>query len=232
MRFTNKEVLIFDLDGTLVDSVPDLALSINQMLAKLNMATYPIETIRSWVGNGAAVLTQRALSGSIDICPDLDQSLAEKALSIFLDYYNQNVCVGTCLYPHVKQSLEKLNENGFRLAIVTNKPKPFVQPILEKFGIQDLFELVIGGECLPRRKPDPIQLEYTCEKLSVEASRCVMIGDSKNDIFAAKAANMESIGLTYGYNHGEDIKSQGASMVFDDFADIVSSLAPKAANAS
>lgn len=232
MRFTNKELLIFDLDGTLVDSVPDLALSINQMLEALNMSTYPTETIRSWVGNGAAVLTQRALSGSIEICPNLDKTLAEKALSIFLNYYNQNVCVGTCLYPNVKETLETLRNQGFRLAIVTNKPKPFVQPILEKFGIQDLFELVIGGECLPKRKPDPIQLEYTCEKLSVEASKCVMIGDSKNDIYAAKAANIESIGLTYGYNHGEDIKSQGASVVFDHFADIIGALTPKTVSAS
>lgn len=221
MKFTNKEVLIFDLDGTLIDSVPDLALSINQMLTSLNMNTYSTETIRSWVGNGAAVLTKRALSGSIDICPDLDLTLFEKALSIFLNYYQQNVCIETTLYPNVKSVLETLHKQGYRLVIATNKPKQFVQPILEKLKLNELFELVIGGECLPKRKPDPMQLTYICESLNVSPSTCLMVGDSSNDIFAATAANMESIGLTYGYNHGEDINSHGATLVLDDFSGII-----------
>ena len=216
--------MIFDLDGTLIDSVPDLALSLNQMLKALGMSTYPIETIRSWVGNGAAVLTKRALSGNIEISPDLDASLAEKALSIVLEFYTQNVCVDTTLYPNVAETLETLHKNNYRVVIVTNKPEQFVRPILEKMGLNHLFEMVIGGDSLPKRKPDPMPLNYVCEKLAVKPEQCVMIGDSKNDIFAANAANMQSVGLTYGYNHGEDINSHGATIVFDDFADIIDTL--------
>ncbi|NTS78203.1 phosphoglycolate phosphatase [Catenovulum sp. SM1970] len=224
MKFNNKEVLIFDLDGTLIDSVPDLALSINQMLETLGRATFPIDEIRSWIGNGAAVLTKRALSASIDICPNLDNALFEKALAIFLDYYEQNVCVDTTLYPNVTTTLKSLHSKGYRLAIVTNKPEQFVRPILEKFGLDDLFELILGGDSLPKRKPDPMPLIHVYNTLKVNQNECVMIGDSKNDISAATAANIESIGLTYGYNHGEDIKSQGATVVLDDFADIIETL--------
>lgn len=224
MKFTNKEVLIFDLDGTLIDSVPDLALSINQMLSALDMPTYSTDIIRSWVGNGAEVLTKRALSGSIDICSTLCPSMVEKALSIFLSFYEENVCVDTTVYPHVKASLESLHNSGYRLMIVTNKPEQFVRPILDKLGLNNLFEMVVGGDSLPKRKPDPMQLLYVCNKLSIDASNCLMIGDSKNDIFAATAAKMESIGLTYGYNHGEDINSHGASLVLDNFADIIEAL--------
>ncbi|ESP91502.1 MULTISPECIES: phosphoglycolate phosphatase [Pseudoalteromonas] len=226
MKFTNKDVLLFDLDGTLIDSVPDLALSINQMLNALNMTPYPTETIRSWVGNGAAVLTKRALSGSIDIAPDLDTTYVEKALSKFLSFYDQNVCVETTLYPNVKSTLESLHSSGYRLVIVTNKPEQFVRPILKHLGLNDFFEMVVGGDSLPKRKPDPMQLTYVCETLGVSPSSCLMIGDSKNDIFAATAAGMQSIGLTYGYNHGEDINSHGASLVLDNFADIIEALVP------
>lgn len=226
MKFINKEVLIFDLDGTLIDSVPDLALSLNQMLTALDRTPFPIDIIRSWVGNGAAVLTKRALSGNIEIDPELDPTLVEKALSIFLNFYEQNVCVDTTLYPNVKNTLETLHKNDFRLVIVTNKPEQFVRPILETLGLNHLFEMVVGGDSLPKRKPDPMQIEHVCKTLQVDAAKCIMIGDSKNDIYAATAANMQSIGLTYGYNHGEDINSHGASLVLDDFADILDALDP------
>lgn len=226
MKFINKDVLLFDLDGTLIDSVPDLALSINQMLNELDLKPYPIETIRSWVGNGAEVLTKRALSGSINIAPDLEAAYVDKALSIFLANYEQNVCVQTTLYPNVKCTLEALHHKGYRLVIVTNKPEQFVRPILKQLGLNDFFDMVVGGDSLPKRKPDPMQLNYVCDKLSVRPSACLMIGDSKNDIFAATAADIQSIGLTYGYNHDEDINSHGASVVLDDFADIIQTLVP------
>lgn len=224
MKFTNKEALLFDLDGTLIDSVPDLALSLNLMLKELGKQAYPVDVIRSWVGNGALKITERGLSGSINVSPDLDPAEVEKALDMFLDFYDKNVCVDTTLYPNVKSTLESLKEAGYKLAIVTNKPEQFVLPILEKFGMADLFELIIGGDTLPKRKPDPMQLEFACEKLAVKAENCIMIGDSKNDIYAAKAANMQSVGLTYGYNHGENIQSHGADLVCDDFAELLSVL--------
>lgn len=224
MKFINKEVLIFDLDGTLIDSVPDLALSINQMLKSLDLPTHSTDVIRGWVGNGASVLTKRALSGNINICPNLNPSLVDKALEIFLKFYQKNICVNTTLYPNVKSCLENLKSKGYRLVIVTNKPEQFVRPILEELTLNSLFEMIIGGDSLPKCKPDPMQLLYVCEQLNINPSKCIMIGDSKNDIFAATASNMESIGLTYGYNHDEDIYSHGATLVIDDFSQIITAL--------
>lgn len=198
------------------------------MLEHFGKTTFPTDTIRSWVGNGAEVLTKRALSGSIDISDDLEPAFVAEALAIFLDFYDKNVCVDTTVYPHVKPTLKSLHEKGYRHVIVTNKPEQFVLPILAKFELDGLFEMVVGGDSLPKRKPDPMQLNYVCETLSVAPENCLMVGDSKNDIFAAKAANMHSIALTYGYNHGEDIKQTGASVVLDSFADIVETLAPAA----
>lgn len=221
MKFTEKKAILFDLDGTLIDSAPDLALAVNHMLVELGREPIDTEIIRSWVGNGATVLVQRALSGSAQIAADLDQALASKALSIFLAFYAQHLCVDTVTYAHVGESLQALKGKGYTLAIVTNKPYQFVEPILQGLKLTGLFELILGGDSLSKRKPDPLPLLHACEQLGVTVDECVMVGDSKNDIIAANAANMQSIGLTYGYNYGEDINEHGPDISFDDFADIV-----------
>jgi phosphoglycolate phosphatase len=114
---------------------------------------------------------------------------------------------------------------GYRLAIVTNKPERFVPPILEGLGLHGLFELIIGGDTLAKRKPDPLPIEHACKVLGVDVSNCLMVGDSKNDILAAKAAAMQSVGLTYGYNYGESIAIYEPEWVLDHFSDLPSVLA-------
>ncbi|WP_372881981.1 phosphoglycolate phosphatase [Psychromonas sp.] len=224
MKFTNKEVILFDLDGTLIDSAPDLSLAINHMLSTLKRPTFEQDIIRSWVGNGAQVLVKRGLSGQAEIDQDIDPALFEKSLQIFLEFYKNNLCIDTQLYPSVRACLKILKAKGYRLVIVTNKPFEFIEPILDGLQLTGLFEMLLGGDCLEKRKPDPLPLLHVCEKLSVSVEQCLMVGDSKNDILAAKAANMESIGLTYGYNYGEDIGMHNPEAVFDDFADIVATL--------
>ncbi len=221
MNFSNKEVILFDLDGTLIDSAPDLAVAVNHMLHTLKCETFSEDIIRYWVGNGAQILVKRALSGQSEIDENLDPVLFEKALEIFLNFYAQNLAVTTVTYPNVPATLKALKEAGYRLAVVTNKPFDFVAPILKGLNLDGLFELHLGGDSLPQKKPDPAPLLHVCEQLNVTVAQCVMVGDSKNDILAANAAKMQSIGVTYGYNYGEDIGSYNPDIVVDDFADIL-----------
>lgn len=221
MKLLNKDILLFDLDGTLVDSAPDLALAVNKTLIELGLATFNQDVIRNWVGNGAHVLIQRALSGNAEISADLDSALTDKALSIFLQVYQDCSCVETQLYNGVLSTLTKLKAKGFRLAIITNKPERFIGPIIDGLALNNLFELIIGGDTLAKRKPDPLPLHYACQQLSANINQCVMIGDSKNDILAAKAANMQSIALTYGYNYGENIANYQPEVVIDNFAELL-----------
>ena len=221
MKFSNKEVILFDLDGTLIDSVPDLAVAVNHMLETLNRETFSVDIIRYWVGNGAQVLVKRALSGDSKIDEDLDPTLFSKALNIFLTFYGRNLCIRTATYPLVPQTLKALKTQGYRLVIITNKPFDFIAPILEGLQLSELFEYFIGGDSLTEKKPNPLPLLHVCENLGVTVEQCVMVGDSKNDIFAANAANMQSIGMSYGYNYGEDIGIYNPDVVFDDFADIL-----------
>lgn len=217
---------IFDLDGTLVDSVPDLAGALNNALGDVGMPTFDEGTIRNWVGNGARVLVERGLSGNTD--PNTQQfkpisnELIDHTFQRFLYHYDLNVCRASTLYPHVYDTLSALSHRGYTLALVTNKPKKFIAPIVEAFKVEPFFSLLIGGDSLTEKKPSPLPLKHVCKTLNVKANECVMVGDSKNDILAANAAGMRSIGLTYGYNYGEDIGAHNPNWVFDDFSRITS----------
>jgi len=220
MKLTNKKVIIFDLDGTLIDSSPDLALAINHMLSTIKKETFSLDEIHHWVGNGAQTLVKRALSGSAQIASNIDEKEFEDALDIFLKFYAKNLAVQTITYPHVLSTLAKLKTYGYKLVIVTNKPFDFVAPILKALKLEEYFEFHLGGDSLKEKKPNPAPLLYVCEKLNVTVDECVMIGDSKNDILAAQACGMKSIGLTYGYNYGEHISTHNPDVYTSDFSEI------------
>jgi len=224
MIFKDKKVLIFDFDGTLIDSVPDLADALNAMLNRLQKEPFDEETIRHWVGNGAETLVKRALLGSSDITPFKDHELFKEALPIFLTYYTQKCADKTILYPNVRETLQSLKEMDYWLTIVTNKPYAFIEPILKQLSLDDLFCITLGGDSLDEKKPSAKPLLHICDKLHCSTKEAVMIGDSKNDIIAATQANIESIAVSYGYNYGEDIKSYKPTVVVDNFKDILSLL--------
>ena len=221
MKFEAKKLIIFDLDGTLIDSVPDLVEAVNQMQKTLDRSVFSESVVRSWVGNGASALVKRALSSSVDIDENLDETLYEEALALFLASYKKNACVKTKVYPHVNATLEALQKKGYTMAIVTNKPYIFVEPILKALGMQEFFSLYLGGDSLKVKKPDAQPLLHVCKELGVNVQECVMVGDSKNDILAANAANMHSIAVNYGYNYGEDISIYNPDIIVNDFAEIL-----------
>jgi phosphoglycolate phosphatase len=193
------------------------------MLETLEQDTFSEEIIHGWVGYGALTLVKRALSGSRTVDECLDEVYVQKALKIFLDYYEKNLCNATVPYPHVISTLKTLKEK-YTLAIVTNKPFAFVSPILKGLDMDGLFELILGGDSLSQKKPHPMPLLHVCEKLSVSVEASVMVGDSKNDILAANACGMDSIGVTYGYNYGEDIGVHKPTIIIDDFSELLKAL--------
>ena len=218
----DKQLLIFDFDGTLIDSVPDLADATNAMLTTLGKETYPLSIIRNWVGNGSRMLVERALLGKIEVLEgELPVEVADHAEQVFFDAYKTLSGSKTAAYPDVDSGLKRLKAAGYTLALVTNKPIRFVPKILQSFGWQDLFSEVLGGDSLAQKKPDPAPLLHVCEALNSTPAQAVMIGDSKNDILAGQNANMDTLGLSYGYNYGQDIRTLNPTAAFDDFVALV-----------
>ena len=208
----------FDLDGTLVDSLPDLALSVNQAFAEIGLPQAPEELVLTWIGNGADVRISRAIAWS---GATLDDEQVKQLKRRFGFYYGENICNKSRLFPHVKETLEKLKAQGYILAVVTNKPTKHVQPVLAAFGIDHLFSELLGGQSLPAIKPHPAPLYYLCGKFGIYPKQLLFVGDSKNDILAAHNAGCAVIGLTYGYNYNIPIRESNPDWVFDDFADIL-----------
>lgn len=212
------QMVLIDVDGTLVDSVPDLAYCVDEMLKTLGMPVRGEERVRHWVGNGVERLVRRGLINALDGEPD--QALFEKAMPIFAELYAENTSVRSCLYPGVKEALEFLKTTDVKIGCVTNKAAQFTLPILKDLGIADYFEIVICGDTLAKKKPDPLPLLHAAEKLGVKPQASLMLGDSMSDVKAARAAEFNIICMSYGYNHGEDIRDYNPDAVIDSMDEI------------
>jgi len=216
-------VALFDLDGTLVDSAPDLAAAVDQMLEHLGRTPAGIDKVRDWVGNGAAVLVRRALAGKTDWEPvqPKDDALFNDALAIFYHHYARLNGQHSRVYPGVEACLAHLKTHGARLAVVTNKPEQFVAPLLEQMGLDHWFELSIGGDTLPVKKPDPAPLVHAMGQLGGTKGTTVMVGDSAADVNAAIAAGIPCVAVRYGYNFGGPVDALGADAVVDSLAELL-----------
>ncbi|RJX72312.1 phosphoglycolate phosphatase [Vibrio sinensis] len=222
------KLIAFDLDGTLLDSVPDLAVAADQAVQALGFPAVSEEQVRDYVGNGADILIGRALSQSLTINPELSPELLAEGRVLFDDFYEKSGHKLSHLYPAVVETLIELKQAGFILALVTNKPSKFVPEVLAKHDIAQFFTDVLGGDAFPERKPNPIALNWLMEKHNCKPSEMIMIGDSKNDILAAKNAGCHSFGLTYGYNHGEPIAATSPDFVADSIAELLEVIAVSA----
>lgn len=212
-------LVMFDLDGTLIDSVPDLAEAVDRMLAELGRPPAGVEKVRDWVGNGARVLVRRALADDIDHA-GVSETQTEEALARFLDIYAD--CHNlTALYPGVHELLETLSTAAVELAVVTNKPERFVAPLLEQVGLGGYFRWIIGGDTLPQQKPDPAALLQVMRLAGVEATQSLFVGDSRNDVLAARAAGVPCVAVSYGYNHGRPIAEEEPSLVVESLAELL-----------
>jgi len=211
-------LVLIDVDGTLVDSVPDLAYSVDQMMLQLELPERGEEAVRQWVGNGIEKLVHRALINDLE--GDADPELFGKAMPLFWSTYKDNVCVRSRLYDGVVEGLNYMQAQGYRLGCVTNKARSFTMPLLDQIGISEYFELAICGDDTARKKPDPLPLLTAAKQMDVAPGESLMLGDSKSDVQAARAAGFQIICMSYGYNHGEDIRSYAPDAVIDSMAEL------------
>ena len=212
------KMILIDVDGTMVDSVPDLAFCVDAMMARLGRPPRGEAEVRNWVGNGVERLVRRALTGTLDGEPE--EADYERAYPVFLELYRENTSKRSSLYPGVREGLDYLATAGFPLGCVTNKAAQFTEPLLDDLGIRDFFRIVVSGDTLPQKKPDPIPLLYAAEHFGVRPSDALMVGDSVSDVKAARAAGFAIVCMSYGYNHGRDIRDANPDAVIDSLAQI------------
>lgn len=214
-----KRLIAFDLDGTLIDSVPDLAAAVVRTLNGLGLPEPDEAEVRNWVGNGAPVLVERALNWALQAVPD--SSLQQRAYDAFMVHYGAAPNTLTTLYPGVKQALQSLYQQGLTLVLITNKPERFIEPLLNHFEMLDYFTQWIGGDSLAEKKPHPLPLLHAAQHCQIPPTECVMVGDSRHDIAAGKAAGFTTLALPYGYNHGEPIENSHPDLVLSSLTELL-----------
>ena len=218
MRSVKYAVLI-DLDGTLADTAPDLAASVDIMLRRLGRNTVGEAQVRDWVGNGIEVLVRRALG------EDVTTELHRRALELFTPAYRANNGRHAGLYPGARRGLKRLSELGVPLACVTNKPRAFTLPLLCALGIRNRFAAIVCGDDTPAKKPDPAPLHRALELLGAPANRALFVGDSVHDVEAARRAGLKVVCVPYGYNHGEDVALSRPDRIIESLVEVESHLA-------
>ncbi|MDQ3187036.1 MAG: phosphoglycolate phosphatase [Pseudomonadota bacterium] len=195
---------MIDLDGTLLDTASDLAAAANMMLRELGRAELPLQTIQSFIGKGIQKLVKRSLTGSLNDEPEA--KLFHEAMPIYERDYAKTLCINTQPYPGVMEGLNALRQAGFRLACVTNKAERFTLPLLRATELLDYFDIVLSGDSLPKKKPDPMPLLHACKHFGILPHEMLLIGDSLNDAEAARAAGCHVFCVPYGYNEGRDVR--------------------------
>ena len=201
MIMTMKPIrsVTLDLDGTLVDTVPDLAAAANGMLRELGRPEYDMDTIAGFIGRGIPKLVERCL-------PDLDAEAVAQAQVVFRRHYAVENGLRSRLYPGVLEGLQALRAAGLPMAVITNKAAAFTEPLLVATQLASWFEFAVSGDSLPEKKPHPMQLLHACQRMGTLPAENLHIGDSRHDAAAARAAGCPVFLVPYGYNEGEDVQ--------------------------
>ncbi len=217
MKPFSAQAILFDLDGTLIDSVPDLHVAINHLLKTLGEPPVELAKIAHWVGNGSLTLVERALTFSHQA---IDEKSLNAAHDVFLNAYQAIDNQYSVLFEGVKETLGAFHEKGIRMGLVTNKLERFVPALLKQFDLVSFFEVVVADDGAHEKKPSAAPLLYAARQLGVPVSNCLMVGDSLSDIAAAKACGMANVLMTYGYHQGLKPSDMGADALLDHFSEL------------
>lgn len=225
-RFSGS-VILFDLDGTLADTAPDLAAALNHVLTAIDLAPIPPDHIRHMVGQGARRLIVDAMARHDR---DPTQQEIERLIALFLDHYRENIAAESKAFPGVREALDALKAGGARLGVATNKFEDLSHSLLGKLGLDHYFDLVAGADTFPVRKPDPGHLLMALDRLGGDVARSAMVGDSETDISAARAANIPVVGVTFGYTPVPvaDLDPDALIDRFDELVPALERLLPRA----
>jgi phosphoglycolate phosphatase len=215
----------FDLDGTLLDTLPDIADAGNAMLAELGRPVVDEAVVRSYIGDGIPKLVKRLLTGTREAEPEAQ--LFEGATRIFQARYFERLDARTRAYPGAVDGIGRLRRAGFKLAVVTNKAERFARPLLDAHFGAGAFDLVLGGDSLAKKKPDPMPILHCCEHFGIVPAGLLVVGDSANDVAAGLAAGCPVVCVPYGYTGGLDVRSLGADAIVPDILSVAVGLHPE-----
>lgn len=225
INLADIKVVMIDLDGTLLDTIPDLAAAANATLTEIGRPTLPVSTIETYVGKGIPNLVKRCLTGSLDGLTEPGEAELERVLPIFKRHYAAVNGRETKIYPGVREGLDAFRAKGLKLACVTNKAAAFTEPLLETVGLRPYFAVVVSGDTLAEKKPHPAPLLHICKELGVTASEAMLIGDSGNDVEAARRAGCGVVYcVDYGYNEGADVHDLDCDAIVSSLEEVAARL--------
>jgi phosphoglycolate phosphatase len=224
--------VLLDLDGTLLDTVEDIAKALNRALTEIRFAALPAAEVRNMIGGGAPTLIDRAIARLGGAANTDSRAILLQRFEFHYGRLHRLKLARARVYPGAAQGLRELQELGLKLAVVTNKARPFAVELLNQLGLGEWIDLVVGGECCPRRKPSPEPLLFACSGLDIESREALMVGDSVNDVVAARAAGIPVVCVPYGYNEGRDPRELTCDAFIESLAELPRVLAgePRSSN--
>lgn len=211
-------LVVFDLDGTLIDTATEITEAVNRTLADFTDRSVAESDVRRWIGHGTGWLMQQAWADQIG---EPDKADWPQVMSRFVAHYHDTAGTMSRPYPFVLETLAMLRSLGIGRAILTNKESRFTERVLQAHGMTDIFDMVISGDSLPTKKPDPAGLFHCLQQLNVAESACLFVGDSEIDVVTGRAAAVACWAVPYGYNHGRPIAEAGPDRLIDDIRPVV-----------